>query len=295
MADSAETMARRALHAALPLTVIALIASGLAHGMGSARVAALQVGLVQRGLYAGPVDGLEGPATRQAVVALEKRAGLSDRGMATSRIRAAMRRWGKYELGSRTLRIGNSGWDVAELQFLLAWHGFPSALFTGRFESHVEAALVRYQRWAGLDADGIAGPRTIASLRLTPLPSCPMRLAWPLEGPVGSPFGPRGFGFHSGIDLVAPQGTPVASAAEGQIVWASFMAGGWGKLVIVAHKDGVESMYAHLSRIDVHVGDFVQTGERLGLVGATGDAAGPHLHFEVRVRGAAVDPLPALK
>jgi hypothetical protein len=288
-------MARRALHAALPLAVIALIASGLAHGMGSARVAALQVGLVQRRLYAGPVDGLEGPATRQAVVALEKRAGLSGGGVAASRIRAAMGGWGKYELGGRALRIGNSGWDVAELQFLLAWHGFPSALFTGRFESHVEAALVRYQRWAGLDADGIAGPRTISSLRWTPLPSCPIRLAWPLEAPVGSPFGPRGFGFHSGIDLAAPRGTPVASAAEGQIVWASFMAGGWGKLVIVAHKDGVESMYAHLFRIDVHVGEIVQTGERLGIVGATGDAAGPHLHFEVRVRGAAVDPLPALK
>jgi hypothetical protein len=289
-------MARRALHAALPLTVIALIASGgVAHAMGSARVAALQVGLVQRGLYAGPVDGLEGPATRQAAVALEKRAGLSDRGMAASRIRAAMGGWGRYELGSRALRVGSSGWDVAELQFLLAWHGFPSALFTGRFESHVEAALVRYQRWAGLDADGIAGRRTIASLRLTPPPSCPMRLAWPLEGPVGSPFGPRGFGFHSGIDLVAPQGTPVASAAAGQVVWASFMAGGWGKLVVVAHKRGVESMYAHLSRVDVRVGETLRTGERLGLVGATGDAAGPHLHFEVRVRGAAVDPLPALK
>jgi Peptidase family M23/Putative peptidoglycan binding domain len=288
-------MARRALHAALPLTVIALIASGLAHAMGSARVAALQVGLVQRGLYEGPVDGLEGPATRQGAVALEKRAGLSDSGVAASRIRAAMGGWGKYELGSRALRIGNSGWDVAELQFLLAWHGFPSALFTGRFESHVEAALVRYQLWAGLKADGIAGPRTISSLRLTPLPSCPIRLAWPLVAPIVSPFGPRGFGFHTGLDLAAPRGTPVASAADGRVVWASFMAGGWGKLVIVAHRGGVESMYAHLSRIEAHVGEIVQTGERLGLVGATGDAAGPHLHFEVRVRGAAVDPQPALK
>jgi murein DD-endopeptidase MepM/ murein hydrolase activator NlpD len=130
---------------------------------------------------------------------------------------------------------------------------------------------------------------------LTPLPRCPIRLAWPLEAPIASPFGPRGFGFHSGIDVAAPRGTPVASAASGQVVWASFMAGGWGNLVIVAHKGGVESMYAHLSRIDVHVGDIVRTRERLGLVGATGDAAGPHLHFEVRVRGAAVDPLSGLK
>jgi murein DD-endopeptidase MepM/ murein hydrolase activator NlpD len=288
-------MARRALHAALLLTVVALIASGGAYARGSARVAALQVGLVQRGLYVGPVDGLEGPATRQAVDALEKRARFSNSTVAVSRIRAALGGWGKYELGGRALRIGHSGWDVAELQFLLAWHGFPSALFTGRFESHVEAALVRYQRWAGLGADGIAGPRTISSLESAPLPSCPIRLAWPLRAPIVSPFGPRGFGFHSGIDLAASQGTPVASAAAGQVVWAGFMAGGWGKLVIVAHQRGVDSMYAHLSRIDVHVGEMVLTGDRLGLVGATGDAAGPHLHFEVRVRGAAVDPVPALK
>ena len=59
--------------------------------------------------------------------------------------------------------------------------------------------------------------------------------------------------------------------------------------------DGVRTFYAHLSRVDVHVGARVHAGTRLGLVGATGDATGPHLHFEVRVRGAAVDPLPALR
>jgi murein DD-endopeptidase MepM/ murein hydrolase activator NlpD len=203
--------------------------------------------------------------------------------------------WADHELGARTLRVGDSGWDVAELQFLLAWHGFPSALFTGAFESHVEAALVRYQRWAGAEADGVAGRRTIVSLRSTPLPDCPIRLAWPLHAPISSPFGPRGFGFHSGIDLAAPLGAPVAAAAPGRVVWAGAMAGGWGKLVIVAHHRGVRSMYAHLSRTDVQVGDYVQTGNQVGLVGATGDAAGPHLHFEVRVRGAAVDPFPALR
>jgi murein DD-endopeptidase MepM/ murein hydrolase activator NlpD len=73
------------------------------------------------------------------------------------------------------------------------------------------------------------------------------------------------------------------------------MAGGWGKLVIVAHQRGVRSMYAHLSRIDVQIGEEVQTGDQVGRVGATGDATGPHLHFEVRLRGAALDPLPALR
>jgi murein DD-endopeptidase MepM/ murein hydrolase activator NlpD len=293
-ADSADGMARRALNLALPLAAIALMASGLAHAMGSPRVAALQVGLVRQGLYQGPVDGLEGPATTQAAAALRKNPPLRASALTGRKARAALGAWGNHELGARTLRVGDSGWDVAELQFLLAWHGFPSALFTGVFESHVQAALIRYQRWAGAQTDGIAGRRTILSLKSTSLPDCPIRLAWPLRAPLSSPFGPRGFGFHSGIDIAGPQGAPVAAAAPGRVVWAGFMAGGWGKLVIVAHRLGVRSMYAHLSRIDVEVGDYVQTGHQVGRVGATGDAAGPHLHFEVRVHGAAVDPLPAL-
>jgi len=277
-------MGRRLLHAAVPLMVVALGAAGVAQAMGSARVAALQVGLVKKGLYVGPVDGLDGPATQQGVAALQKGAGA----------RAALGRWGKYELGVRTLRVGDSGWDVAELQFLLAWHGFPSALFTGVFESHVRAALVKYQRRMGGVADGIAGPQTIGSLQRTQLPSCPIGLAWPIRAEVTSPFGPRGFGFHSGIDLAAGRGAPVAAAASGRVVWAGVMAGGWGKLVIVSHRHGVRSMYAHLSRVDVQVGQDIRAGTLVGRVGSTGDATGPHLHFEVRVRGAAVDPLPAL-
>jgi murein DD-endopeptidase MepM/ murein hydrolase activator NlpD len=288
-------MGRRLIHVVLPLSVIAFVAPGLAHAMGSARVAALQVGLVRQGLYVGPVDGLEGPLTTQAVAALQKTVGVQTSAIAGRKTRAALGAWGKYELGARTLRVGDSGWDVAELQFLLAWHGFPSALFSGVFESHVKAALVRYQRWAGAEPDGVAGPQTIRSLESRQLPACPLRLAWPVKAPVTSPFGPRGFGFHSGIDLPAGRGTPVAAAASGRVVWAGVMAGGWGKLVIVAHHRGVRSMYAHLSRVDVQVGENVRTGDQVGLVGSTGDATGPHLHFEVRVRGAAVDPTPVLK
>jgi murein DD-endopeptidase MepM/ murein hydrolase activator NlpD len=78
------------------------------------------------------------------------------------------------------------------------------------------------------------------------------------------------------------------------VTWAGRLAGGWGKLVVVAHADGVRTMYAHLSSIAVRLGERVATGDRLGAVGATGEATGPHLHFEVRLRGAAVDPRPAL-
>jgi hypothetical protein len=275
--------------------VAALLAPAPGHSMGSAPVAALQVGLIRQGLYAGPVDGLAGPATKLALKGLERHLvrtnPLDDR----RGLRKAFGRWGKHELGARTLHVGYSGWDVAELQFLLAWHGFPSGLFDGAFELHVKKALVRFQRSVHLPVDGIAGRETIFSLESTRLPSCPISLAWPVRARVTSPFGPRGFGFHSGIDLGAADNTPVKAAAAGHVVWASYMAGGWGNLVILVHGRGVQSMYAHLASIDVHVGDAVAKGSVIGRVGATGDAAGPHLHFEVRVWGAAVNPLPALR
>ena len=112
---------------------------------------------------------------------------------------------------------------------------------------------------------------------------------------MGSPFGTRGTGFHPGIDLTARTGTPVGAAAPGRVIFAAFDAGGYGTLVEVAHGSGVVSMYAHLSSVSVRVGQRVATGTRIGRVGTTGEATGPHLHFEVRVRGAAVDPLPSLR
>jgi murein DD-endopeptidase MepM/ murein hydrolase activator NlpD len=76
-------------------------------------------------------------------------------------------------------------------------------------------------------------------------------------------------------------------------VWAAAL-GSFGNAVVVRHERGVRTLYAHLSRIDVGLLERVSTGTRLGLVGSTGRSTGPHLHFEVRVRGAAVDPLRAL-
>ena len=174
-----------------------------------------------------------------------------------------------------------------------AGRGFPSARFDGGLGTHTEKALRKFQRWAGLPVDGVAGATTIAALRRAP-PTCPIALAWPLSAPIGDPFGPRGNRFHAGIDLIANLGAPVAAAAPGRVVFAGPAQGGWGKLVVVLHRSGVRTLYAHLSAIDVDRGEAVNTGDRVGLVGATGDASGPHLHFEVRLRGAAVDPLSAL-
>jgi peptidoglycan hydrolase-like protein with peptidoglycan-binding domain len=280
---------------ALPLILLAAAAPAAQAASGSAGVAALQVGLRARGFYVGAIDGIAGPQTSRAVRRLQRRARIAVDGVAGPQTRRALGRFGRHTLGSRPLRRGLIGWDVAALQFQLAYHGFPSGAFDGIFGPHVETALRRFQEWAGLRADGVAGPATLGALTATPAVA-PLPLAWPLTAPVlGDPFGPRGDRFHSGIDLTAPAGTPVYAARGGQIVYAGWRNGGWGFLVAIAHGNGERTMYAHLSRIDVRVGVWVAQGVRVGAVGATGDATGPHLHFEVRVRGAAVDPLAALR
>jgi len=245
---------------ALPLAVFALVFAPAATAGRDAGLAALQVALQSRGLYSGAIDGVKGPDTTAAISPLTR---------------------------------GASGWDVAALQFLLALHGFPSATIDGGLGVHTELALRHFQRWAGLAPDGVAGATTYAALRRAPA-RCPIPLAWPVPGQIGDPFGPRGNRFHAGVDIIAASGTPVGAAASGHVTWAGRLTGGWGNLVVVAHADGVRTMYAHLSSIAVRLGQHVVTGDRLGTVGATGDATGPHLHFEVRLRGAAVDPRPAL-
>src|SRR5439155_22104326 len=139
---------------------------------------------------------------------------------------------------------------------------------------------------------GFVGPGTLAALQVPP-PKCPLSLRWPVTAPVGDRFGPRGMRFHSGIDIKAALGTPVGAARAGTVTWAG-LADGYGNLVVVAHGSGVRTFYAHLAWLDVRVGERVRTGEEVGIVGATGDATGPHLHFEVRIRGAAINPLTAL-
>ena len=277
----------------LPLVLFALLAAPSALAGRDAGVAALQVALHSRGLYPGSIDGVRGQATTAAIKRFQRRVGLTPDGIPGPATRKALGRYGRHVLGSRPLTRGASGWDVAALQFLLAWHGFPSATIDGGLGEHTERALRHFQRWAGLRPDGVAGATTFAALRRAPA-SCPILLAWPVPGQIGDPFGPRGNRFHAGVDIIAASGTPVGAAAAGHVTWAGWLAGGWGNLVVVAHADGVRTMYAHLSSIAVRLGERVATGDRVGTVGATGDATGPHVHLEVRVRGAAVDPRPAL-
>ncbi len=99
--------------------------------------------------------------------------------------------------------------------------------------------------------------------------------------------------FHAGIDLAAAEGVPFAAAKPGVVV-AAGQRGGYGKAVEVDHGDGVSTLYAHASSLNVKPGDVVSAGETLGAVGETGQTTGPHLHFEVRVAGKAIDPKKAL-
>ena len=99
---------------------------------------------------------------------------------------------------------------------------------------------------------------------------------------------------HSGVDLSAPEGTPVYATAMGVVTGAGWL-GSYGLLVELAHADQIQTRYGHLSRLVVSAGDLVEPGQLIGYVGSTGRSTGPHLHYEVRLRGAAIDPLPYMR
>src|SRR3954453_18305089 len=268
-------------------------ASASAGRMGSPSIAAVQVALRAKGLYSGTVDGVAGPGTRAAVRSLQRRAGISVDGVPGPQTLGALGRRGRPRLGSRGLHSGSVGFDVAQLQFLLAWHGFPSAAIDGGFGSHTPTGVIRFQRRAGLARDGIAGAGTIRPL-LTPPPRSPVALARPTSAAIGDGFGPRDDKFHPGLDFPGPTGPAVYAPRSGRVTWAGWWAGGYGNLVSVANGHGVRTMYGHLSSIAVNRGQRVALGTLLGRVGSTGLSTGPHLHFEVRLRGAALDPLTGL-
>lgn len=254
--------------------------------------AALQVALRATGDYAGAVDGVAGASTRAAVRAFQARNGLVADGVAGAATRQVLGRRGLPTWGSRTLAPGMRGWDVAVLQFELGRMGFPSGDVDGGFGPHLETALRRFQAWAGVPPEGVAGPATRAALR-GGTPTSPLRFYRPVGAPISEPFGPRGDRFHSGVDFAVPAGTPVRAAGRGCVTSAGWDAGGYGNLVVIQHRLGVTSWYAHLASITVREGQCLSGGVTIGTVGSTGNSTGPHVHFELRLRGAVVDPAPA--
>jgi murein DD-endopeptidase MepM/ murein hydrolase activator NlpD len=134
-----------------------------------------------------------------------------------------------------------------------------------------------------------AQARNAAAQTSTSTPSS-SGLAWPVSGPVTSPFGWRWGRMHEGIDIGAGYGTPIAAAASGTVIYCGWESG-YGNLVVIDHGGNLATAYGHQSSIAVTCGQQVSQGQTIGYVGCTGHCFGPHLHFEVRVSGNPVDPL----
>jgi murein DD-endopeptidase MepM/ murein hydrolase activator NlpD len=116
---------------------------------------------------------------------------------------------------------------------------------------------------------------------------------WPLNGAVTSPYGPRWGRMHTGIDINGVTGQPIVAAKEGKVIMAGAYSG-YGNAVIIDHGGGYATLYAHMSAFNTSSGKYVDQGDVIGYVGCTGNCYGDHLHFEVRVNGSPVDPMPYL-
>lgn len=123
------------------------------------------------------------------------------------------------------------------------------------------------------------------------LPSGDDIFRWPVRvGTLTSHFGPRNGSFHDGIDIAAPEGTPVYAARDGRVIYSDQIPG-YGNIVILEHADGLSTVYAHNETNEVSQGSFVRCGKEVSRVGRTGRTTGPNLHFEVRSQNVARNPL----
>ncbi|MEN6413092.1 MAG: M23 family metallopeptidase [Veillonellales bacterium] len=142
---------------------------------------------------------------------------------------------------------------------------------------------------ASLQAPPPITPKPLASLAATPS-------IWPAQGTVTSGFGwrisPFGDGneLHPGIDIAYTMGAPVVATADGEVV-VSGPAGGYGNLIQIDHKNGIDTLYGHNSQLAVAVGQQVKKGQVIAYAGSTGKSTGPHVHYEVRVNNTPVDPM----
>lgn len=138
--------------------------------------------------------------------------------------------------------------------------------------------------------NGVRKPREEMELLLEGIP-----VGAPVIGRLTSRYGKRvspfekNSDFHTGVDIATDFNSPVVASANGIILFAGYK-GSYGRTVLIKHSNGIETLYAHLSRIDVKKGEFIHRGNRIGLLGSTGKSTGPHLHYEVRLNGNPINP-----
>lgn len=136
-----------------------------------------------------------------------------------------------------------------------------------------------------------AQPLPADSRQYLPPPKSPERpLAWPVRGVLYARFGKRAESVHDGIDLSAPEGTPIRAAADGRVLFSAPQRG-YGNLIIVEHEGGLITLYAHNRENLVKEGDRVRLGQVIARMGSGSATSGPYLHFEVRIAGQPRDPL----
>src|SRR3954447_2492003 len=147
---------------------------------------------------------------------------------------------------------------------------------------------------AGASSSGSSEPAAPAALswwaRSEPAAPSSSGFIWPVSGPITSPFGMRWGTLHPGLDIGVPSGTPVHAAASGTVIWCGWMSG-YGNLVMIDHHNGLATLYGHNTSVAVGCNQQVSQGQVVSYSGCTGFCTGPHVHFEVRLHGSAVDPL----
>src|SRR4051794_5184222 len=286
--------------AAAAAATLLLVLVPTASARSNANVAALQVALRALHHYHGGIDGIRGPGTKAATRRFQRRHRLPADGIAGPRTRRALGRRGTPTLGSRVMATGDRGWDVAALQFMLRRRGYSPGTVDGGYGAGTASAVRRFQAAAGIGADGRVGHGTLSALRRhrqsvsSSSPTGPVRLLRPVAGAMGDGFGCPGGRRHDGIDFPEPAGTAVGAAGRGTVAFAGWNSGGYGNLVVVQHRLGYQTWYAHLSAFAVGRGAAVAGGTVIGRVGSTGRSTGPHLHFELRHDGVPINPVPYL-
>ena len=156
---------------------------------------------------------------------------------------------------------------------------------------HLEGDLAALEREnAKIQAQLAGSPNGTAPGNAGPIRPGSGGMVWPVNGPIVSPFGMRWGRLHAGVDIAVPAGTPIRAAKSGRVILMGWT-GGYGNYTCVGHGGGVSTCYAHQSRYGTSNGANVSGGQVIGYVGCTGHCFGDHLHFEVRVNGAPVNPM----
>lgn len=202
------------------------------------------------------------------------------------------------------LSTGSKGNEVLKLQQRLVQLGYLKGSVDGIFGKATKEAVIKFQKKKYIAADGIVGAKTNKLLYELSNRGATTRIKATMKWPAGeykdySDFGMRlhpiykKWKMHTGMDIGMDLGANVYASSDG-VVTRDGENGGYGLAITIKHGNGIETLYAHNSKLVVKQGDQVKSGQIIAKAGSTGISTGPHLHFEVRINGKAVDPVPYL-